>query len=53
MKHLITCTSEELALLVGLCDYPGVGKGILESSLGKNQEKNGTQLQPQPSTSSF
>ncbi|ASB91081.1 hypothetical protein OZL92_14830 [Bacillus sonorensis] len=39
MKHLITCTSEELALLVGLCDYPGVGKGILESSLGKKSRK--------------
>lgn len=39
MKHLITCTSEELALLVGLCDYPGVAKGILESSLGKKSKK--------------
>ncbi|WP_253907613.1 hypothetical protein [Bacillus sp. WMMC1349] len=39
MKHILTCTSEELGILVGLCDYPGVAKGIMEASLGKKSSK--------------
>lgn len=35
MDHIITCTTEELALIVTLCDYPEVAKGIAESSLGE------------------
>jgi len=38
IKHLITCTSEELAILVTLCDYPDIAKGIAEVSLGKMDE---------------
>ncbi|RSD27003.1 hypothetical protein [Mesobacillus subterraneus] len=34
MKPLLACTTEELALLVTFSGYPGVGKGIAESSLG-------------------
>jgi len=39
MKHIITCTSEELAILVTLCDYPDIAKGIAEASLGKKSRK--------------
>ncbi|MEC0695916.1 hypothetical protein [Bacillus atrophaeus] len=39
MKHLMTCTSEELAILVTLCDFPDVAKGIAEASLGKKSKK--------------
>ncbi|WP_210367778.1 hypothetical protein [Bacillus sp. REN3] len=34
MKPVLTCTTEELALLVTFSGYPEVGKGIAESSLG-------------------
>ena len=34
MKPILTCTTEELALLVTFSGYPEVGKGIAESSLG-------------------
>ena len=34
MKPILTCTTEELELLVTFSGYPEVGKGIAESSLG-------------------
>ncbi|MFT9596421.1 MAG: hypothetical protein ACH0QE_01175, partial [Mesobacillus sp.] len=34
MKPILTCTTEELALLVTFSNYSEVGKGIAESSLG-------------------
>lgn len=34
MKPILTCTTEELALLVTFSNYPEVGKGIAQSSLG-------------------
>ncbi|MCM3567290.1 hypothetical protein [Neobacillus mesonae] len=35
MEYIITCTAEELALMVTVCGYPGVAKGIAEASLGE------------------
>ncbi|PLR92663.1 hypothetical protein [Bacillus sp. T33-2] len=35
MQYLMTCSTEELALLVTMCDYPHVAKGIAEASLGE------------------
>lgn len=37
MNHILTCTTEELALLVTLSGYPRVAKGIAEAAVG---EKN-------------
>lgn len=39
MEHILTCTTEELALLVTLCGYPQVAKGIAEASLGERSER--------------
>ncbi|WP_099361346.1 hypothetical protein [Fredinandcohnia onubensis] len=35
MNHALTCTTEELALLVTVCGYPAVAKGIAEASYGE------------------
>lgn len=35
MNHALTCTTEELALLVSVCGYPAVAKGIAEASYGE------------------
>ncbi|MDQ6595106.1 hypothetical protein [Bacillus salipaludis] len=39
MDYLMTCTSEELALLVTVNGYPSVAKTIAEASFGKKSEK--------------
>lgn len=39
MKPILTCTTEELALLVTFSGYPEVGKGIAESSLGNQSSE--------------
>jgi hypothetical protein len=39
MKPVLTCTTEELALLVTFSGYPEVGKGIAESSLGNQSSE--------------
>ncbi|WP_368504945.1 hypothetical protein AB3N04_04665 [Alkalihalophilus sp. As8PL] len=38
MNRVLKCTTEELMLLVNLCGYPDVAKGIGESSLGEKSE---------------
>jgi hypothetical protein len=35
MEFVMTCTTEELMLLVGVCDYPSVAKGIGAAAFGK------------------
>ena len=35
MDYIMTCTSEELALLVTLCGYPDVAKSIAEAAIGE------------------
>ncbi|WP_216830393.1 hypothetical protein [Alkalihalobacterium elongatum] len=35
MNHIMTCTTEELALLVSLCGEPGIAKGIAEAAIGE------------------
>jgi hypothetical protein len=39
MEFVMTCTTAELMLLVGVCDYPGVAKGIGAATFGKRSEK--------------
>ncbi|WP_071460684.1 hypothetical protein [Bacillus massilinigeriensis] len=39
MNFLMTCTTEELALFVSLCGFPGEGRGIAESSFGRKSGK--------------
>ncbi|MGM0842280.1 MAG: hypothetical protein ACQEWE_16205 [Bacillota bacterium] len=39
MNHLLTCTSEELALMVSLAGYDSVAKGIAEAAVGKKTEQ--------------
>jgi len=39
MQHIMTCTTEELALLITLCGYPAVAKSIAEASLGEKSEQ--------------
>ncbi|WP_257350765.1 hypothetical protein [Pseudalkalibacillus decolorationis] len=39
MEHLLTCTTEELALMVSVTGHQGVAKGIAEASLGEKSEK--------------
>jgi hypothetical protein len=39
MNHILTCTSEELALMVSLSGYDSVAKGIAEAAIGKKNEQ--------------
>jgi hypothetical protein len=39
MKFLMTCTTQELALMMTLCGYPEAAKGMAESALGKKSTK--------------
>ncbi|CAH0347267.1 hypothetical protein [Bacillus sp. CECT 9360] len=39
MQFLLTCTTEELTLLVTMCGYPHVAKGVAEETLGKKSSK--------------
>ncbi|MHA7138141.1 hypothetical protein ACRTEV_12850 [Rossellomorea arthrocnemi] len=39
MNHILTCTSEELALMVSLSGYDSVAKGIAEAAIGKKTEQ--------------
>ncbi|WP_053360642.1 hypothetical protein [Bacillus sp. FJAT-27251] len=39
MKPVLSCTTEELALLVTLCGQPGMAKGIAENSMGKRSTR--------------
>ena len=39
MEHLLTCTTEELALMVSAAGYHGIAKGIAESAIGNKTEK--------------
>lgn len=39
MNHLLTCTTEELALMVSISGYHGVAKGIAEAAIGDKSEK--------------
>lgn len=39
MDYIMTCTSEELALLVTINGYPGVAKSIAEAAFGEKSEK--------------
>jgi hypothetical protein len=36
MELVMTCTTAELMLLVGVCDYPSVAKGIGEAAFEKS-----------------
>lgn len=44
MKHVLTCTTEELALLVTLCGYPSVAKGIAEAAIGEKSPDEWTAI---------
>jgi hypothetical protein len=39
MNHILTCTTEELALMVSLSGHPSVAKGIAEAAVGSKSEK--------------
>ncbi|MDP4552893.1 hypothetical protein Q9251_18600 [Alkalihalobacillus macyae] len=39
MNHLLTCTTEELALMVSVIGHQSVAKGIAESAIGEKSEK--------------
>ena len=39
MEHLLTCTAEELALMVSVAGYHGIAKGIAEPVIGNKTEK--------------
>ncbi|MCA0993825.1 hypothetical protein [Pseudalkalibacillus hwajinpoensis] len=39
MNHLLTCTTEELALMVSAIGHHNVAKGIAESAIGEKSEK--------------
>lgn len=39
MNHIITCTMEELALMVSLSGYSNVAKGLAEVVIGSKSEK--------------
>lgn len=39
MEHLLTCTTEELALMVSVAGYHGIAKGIAEPVIGNKSEK--------------
>ncbi|MDQ0224109.1 hypothetical protein [Metabacillus niabensis] len=38
MNHLLTCTTEELALMVSVAGFPSVAKGIAETAIGSKTE---------------
>ncbi|MDQ0230665.1 hypothetical protein [Metabacillus malikii] len=38
MNHLLTCTTEELALMVSVAGFPDVAKGIAETAIGDKSE---------------
>ncbi|MDR6999331.1 hypothetical protein [Neobacillus niacini] len=44
MDSIMTCTSEELALLVTINGYPGVANSIVRLLLGEKAKKNGRPL---------
>ncbi|WP_010676852.1 hypothetical protein [Bacillus timonensis] len=44
MNHALTCTTEELALLVSVCGYPAVAKGIAEASYGEKTPEEWTAI---------
>ncbi|MGJ7922179.1 hypothetical protein [Neobacillus sp. LXY-4] len=44
MDHVLTCTTEELALLVTLCGYPSVAKGIEEAAVGEKSPAEWTSM---------
>ncbi|WP_019244415.1 MULTISPECIES: hypothetical protein [Bacillus] len=39
MKHVLTCTTEELAIMVSVSGHPSIAKGIAEASMGSKSEK--------------
>ncbi|WP_148357613.1 hypothetical protein [Peribacillus simplex] len=39
MNHLLTCTTEELALMVSVAGHQNIAKGIAEASVGSKSEK--------------
>ncbi|MFS0594587.1 hypothetical protein AB1L05_23730 [Cytobacillus horneckiae] len=44
MNHLLTCTTEELALMVSVTGYHSIAKGIAEASVGSKSEKEWTAI---------
>ncbi|MBD1380439.1 hypothetical protein [Metabacillus arenae] len=38
MNHLLTCTTEELALMVSVAGHPSIAKGIAQEALGNKSE---------------
>ncbi|WP_079478812.1 hypothetical protein [Halobacillus salinus] len=39
MEHLLTCTTEELALMMAVSDQPKMARGMMDESFGKKTER--------------